>query len=170
MKMMVVPVSFVGPTAFRSVVGSPRANSWRPDLPVAADLDREPLGERVHDRDADAVQAAGDLVALAAELAAGVQLRQDDRDGGQSLIRHHVDRDARAVVPDGDRVVRVEGHLDEVRPAGEGLVDRVVDHLEDEVMEASRARRADVHARPQPDRLEALQNGDVFCGVGCFSH
>ena len=65
-----------------------------PDLAVAADLDGEPLGQRVHDRDADAVQPSRDLVALAAELPAGVQLRQNDRDGGQSLIRHDVHRNA----------------------------------------------------------------------------
>jgi hypothetical protein len=93
------------------------------------------------------VEAAGDLVALAAELPAGVELRQDDGHGGQALVRHHVDRDARAVVADGHRVVGMERHLDEVGAAGEGLVDRVVDNLVDEVMEASRARGADVHAR-----------------------
>ena len=60
--------------------------------------------------------------------------------------------------------------LDPVVAAREGLVDRVVDDLVDEMVEASRARRADVHARPQPDRLEALENGDVFCGIGGFSH
>ena len=49
------------------------------DLAVAPHLGDEPLGERVHDRDADAVEAAGDLVAVAAELAAGVELRQHDR-------------------------------------------------------------------------------------------
>ena len=49
------------------------------DLPVALHLRDEPLGERVDDGDAHAVQAAGDLVAVAAELAAGVQLRQHDR-------------------------------------------------------------------------------------------
>ena len=67
-------------------------------------------------------------------------------------------------------MVRVEGDLDPVVPAREGLVDRVVDDLVDEVVEAPEARRADVHARAQPDRLEALENGDVFCGVGRFSH
>ena len=48
---------------------------------VAADLDVEALGQRVDDRHADAVQAAGDLVAAAvAELAAGVQDGQHDLD------------------------------------------------------------------------------------------
>ena len=49
-----------------------------PVVAVAVDVELEPLGERVDDRDADAVQAAGHLVAGAAELAAGVQHGEDD--------------------------------------------------------------------------------------------
>ena len=33
LKLIVVPVSLVGPIAFIFVVGSPRANSWRHVLP-----------------------------------------------------------------------------------------------------------------------------------------
>ena len=141
-----------------------------PDLAVAADLHGEPLGERVHDRDTDPVQSPGDLVALAAELPSGVQLRQDDRNGRQSLIRHDVDRNARAVVSNGDRVVRMQQHLDEVGATRKSLVHRVVDHLEDEVVKAPRARRPDVHTGSQTDRFKALQNSDVFCGIRSFSH
>ena len=54
--------------------------------------------------------------------------------------------------------------------ARERLVDGVVDDLVDEVVEAARARRADVHPGPEPDGLEALQNGDVFCGICGFGH
>ena len=68
------------------------------DLAVELDLGDEPLGERVDDRDADAVQAARHLVALAAELAAGVQLRQHDGERRQSLLGDDVDRDAAAAV------------------------------------------------------------------------
>src|SRR4051794_238787 len=51
----------------------------RVDEVVAPDLHRERLRERVDDRDADAVEAARDLVAAAvAELAAGVQDREHD--------------------------------------------------------------------------------------------
>ena len=142
------------------------------DLAAAPDLCDEPLGQRVHDGHADAVQPAGDLVrrVLAAELAAGVQLRQHNRERGHPLVGHRVDRDAGAVVADGDGVVRMERYLDLVVAAREGLVDAVVDHLVDEVMEPSTARRADVHARSQPDRLEAFEDGDVLCGIGDFSH
>jgi hypothetical protein len=64
----------------------------------------------------------------------------------------------------------MKGHLDQVGAARESLVDGVVDHLKDEVMEPSRARRADVHTGAQPDRLEAFENGDVFGGIGGFGH
>ena len=42
-------------------------NSCAKKLAVAGDLDAEVVGERVDDRDADAVQAAGGLVGLARE-------------------------------------------------------------------------------------------------------
>ena len=91
------------------------------------------------------MEAARDLVAVAAELPAGVELRQHDRESGKPLVGNDVHRNARAGVPNGHRVVRVDGHLDEVVAVGERLVDGVVDHLVDEVMEAARARRPDVH-------------------------
>ena len=122
------------------------------------------------DRDADAVEPARNLVAVAAELAAGVQLREHDRQRGQVLLRHEVDRDAVTPVANRHGMVRMEGHLDAVVATGERLVDGVVDDLVDEVMEASQTRRADVHARPEPNGLEAFENGDVFCGVGVFGH
>ncbi len=140
------------------------------DVAVAAHLGDETLGERVHDRDADAVEAAGDLVAVTAELAAGVELRKYDRERRQALFLHQVDRDARAPILDRDGMVRMEGHFDPVVAALEGFVDGVVDHLIDEVMEAAETGRTDVHPGPEPDRLEAFQDRDVLSGVVCFSH
>jgi hypothetical protein len=117
-------------------------------LLVAVHLRDQPLGERVDDRDAYAMETAGDLVALAAELAAGMKLRQHDGECGQALIGHDVDRDARPVVRNGDGVVRMEDDLDVVGAACKSLVDRVREHLPDEMMEPAGARRADVHTRP----------------------
>ena len=121
------------------------------------------LGERVDDRHADAVQAAGDLVAAAlAELAAGVQHGEHDLDGRLALLLHHRDRDAAAVVGDRDGVVRVDRDRDLAAEAGQRLVDGVVDDLVDEVVQAHHAGRADVHAGALADRLEALEDGDVL--------
>ena len=134
---------------------------------VAPDGEVEPLGERVDDGDADAVQAAGHLVAAAlAELAARVQDRQHDLGGRALLLLHHVDGDAAAVVDHGDAVVGMDDDLDLVGLAGERLVHRVVHHLVDQVMEAAQARGPDVHARSLADRLEALEDGDVLGLVG----
>src|SRR4051794_7528412 len=64
----------------------------------------------------------------------------------------------------------MERHLDPLVAARERLVDAVVDHLVDEVMEPPGARRADVHARSQADGLEPLEHGDVLGGIGGFTH
>jgi hypothetical protein len=119
--------------------------------------------QRVDHGDPDAVQAAGDLVAAAlAELAAGVQDGHDNLEGGLALLLHRRHRDAAAVVDDRDGVVRVDGHRDGVAVAGQRLVDRVVHHLVDQVVQAADARRADVHAGTLADGLEALEDRDVL--------
>ena len=138
----------------------------RPDVAVALDLQVQALGERVDDGDADAVQAAGDLVAAAVpELAAGVEDGQHDLGRGALLFRHRLDRDAAAVVGDGAAVVRVEDDADAVAVAGERLVDGVVDDLVDEVVKAARAGRADVHAGTLAHRFQSLEDGDVLGAV-----
>jgi hypothetical protein len=53
--------------------------------------------------DADAVQAAGDLVAVVVELAAGVQDGEHDL-GRRTAALVHVHRNAAAVVDDRDRL------------------------------------------------------------------
>ena len=69
-----------------------------PDVAVALDLDLQRLGQRVDDRDADAVEAAGDLVAVAvAELAAGVEDRHDDLERPACPPSRSGDGDAAAV-------------------------------------------------------------------------
>ena len=109
------------------------------------------------------MQAAGHLVAAAvAELAARVQDGEHDLDGRLALLLHHRDRDAAAVVDDGDRVVGVDRDVDRVAVARQRLVDRVVDDLVDQVVQAAHTGRADVHARPLAHGLEALEDGDVL--------
>ena len=128
---------------------------------VLPHLDFQPRGQRVDDRSADAVQAAGNLIAAAAELAARVQNRIDDRDGRQAGLLLHADRDAAAVVPHINDVARQDLDVDAVAVAGKRLIDRVVDDLIDEVVQAARPRGADVHARALPDGLQTLENLDL---------
>ena len=128
------------------------------DVAVALDLNNDLLGQGVHDRDAHAVQAAGHLVGVVVELAAGVQDRHDDLERRNLLHRVLVDRDASAVVDDGDRVVSMHRHRDLGAVASHGLIDRVVHDLPHEVVQTAGAGRTDVHARTLANGLETLEN------------
>jgi hypothetical protein len=116
--------------------------------------------EGVDDGRADAVQSAGDLVPATAELAARVQLGEDELDGADLLHRVDVSRDASSVVLDAHTAVGQEDDVDRVGVAGQSLVDGVVDDLVDEVVQAALAGRADVHARPLAHGLQALEDRD----------
>ena len=80
-----------------------------------------------------------------------------------------IDRNAAAVVGDGDEAVR--GHLDfdPVGMAGERLVHGVVDHFGEQVMQRLLIGAADIHARTAAHRLEPFQDLDVACGVAGLS-
>ena len=140
-----------------------------PDVALAADLGVHAGGQGVDDGDADAVQAARDGVTAATELAAGVEDRHDDLDGGLVLGGVLVDGDASAVVDDLDAAVCLDRDLDVVGVAGQGLVDGVVDDLVHQVVQAAFAGGSDVHARALADGFQALEDGDVRCAVGLFA-
>ena len=75
------------------------------DLPVFMHVHFQPLGQGVDDRGADAVQAAGDLIAPAAELAARVQHGEYDLERGLAGLRLDVHGDAAAVIGDLNDVI-----------------------------------------------------------------
>ena len=174
--MPVLSPGSIGRTCSRSPSGTPSWKLCRHKWPRLATSTIEVAGERVDDGDADAVQAAGDLVAAAAELAARVQHGQRQRDGRHVLAGSGVGGDAAAVVLDPDPAVVLQGEHDPVAVAGERLVDRVVDDLPDQVVQAALAGGPDVHAGSLADRLEALEDLDGggvvldpegWCAGGC---
>ena len=126
------------------------------DLAVAPDFQVELLRQRVDHRDADAVEAAGDLVAVVVELAAGVQHGEHDF-GRRLAVRHVVDGDAAAVVDHRHRVVDVDRDVDLIAEARQRLVDGVVDDFVDQVVQPGRSGRADVHRRPLANGLEPFR-------------
>jgi hypothetical protein len=94
-----------------------------------------------------------------------VQDGEHDLSRGPVLLLHDPHGDTAAVVRDGDRVVGVDRDRHRVGLAGERLVDRVVHHLVDQVVQTADPRRSDVHAGALAYRLEALQHGDVLRAV-----
>ena len=131
------------------------------DMPAAADLDLEPLRQGVDHRNTDAVQAAGDFIARLVELAAGVQLGERNL-GGRDLLRGMLlNRDAAAVVGHRHRIVGVHDDADLGPVTGQVLVDAVVDHLVDQVVQSGDAGAADVHRGALAHRLQPLEDLDV---------
>jgi hypothetical protein len=73
-----------------------------------------------------------------------------------------VDGDAAAVVGHPASAVGQQRDVDAVAVARHRLVDGVVDHLPNEVVQATGAGAADVHARSLAYRIETFQDRDVL--------
>ena len=163
-----VPRLLLVPAWRSSLIGRPQLKSISQVWPSRQISTLNSCAERVDAAHAHAVQAAGNLVGGGVEFAAGMQLGQHHLHRGHHLAvadRHHVHGNAAAVVDDGDGVVDVDDDFDLLGVAGQGLVDGVVDHLVDQVVQAHFAGRADVHGRTQAHRLQAFEDLDVFAGV-----
>ena len=137
---------------------------------VAPDVEIEPFGERVDDRDAHAVQAARHLIGVVVrgvlELPARVELGHDHLGGGDAFFGVDARRNPAAIILDRDRTIGVELDDDPVAMPGQRLVDRVVRHFEHHVVQARAVIGiADIHARPLANRIEALQDLDRLCTI-----
>jgi hypothetical protein len=105
------------------------------------------------------VEAAGGLVGPLLELAAELEDRHhplEGRDIPLHLLRElrvAVGGNAAAVILDGHAAVHVHRHADVLGVPRHALVDRVVDHLVDQVVQAAGGVVADVHAEPLADML-----------------
>ena len=86
------------------------------------------------------MQATGNFVTVRVKLAARVQLRHHNFSGGNALLGVLINRNAAAIVDDGDRVVEVDRDTDLRAMAREMLVNRVIDDFVNEMMEALFAR------------------------------
>ena len=148
--VMVVPRFFDAAVLRELVLGlAALGEVLLPLAAVAVDLEVEAARQRVHHRHADAVEAAGDLVALAAELPARVQHGQHDLGRRLALVLGVVvDGHAASVVDDAAPAVGEQRDVDPGAVAGHRLVDGVVDDLVDQVVEPGRAGGSDVHPGP----------------------
>ena len=109
------------------------------------------------------MQAAGELVGLVGEFAAGVQAGEDELDAAHFLLGMDVDRHAAAVVRDLQGAVLEEGDVDLLAVAGDRLIDAVVDDLVGQVVGPRGVR---VHARAAAHGLQAGEDFDIGGGVG----
>ena len=130
----------------------------KPDFAVLIDFDFKPLGKRVHDGSADAVQATGNFISAAAEFAARVQDGEHHGHGRDADLVVNADGDTAAVVRHADDTVGQNLYVNLVAVTGEGFVDGIVYDFIDEVMKSARTCRADVHTRPFAYRFQPFEN------------
>ena len=145
------------------------------DFTVAAHFGVEVIGEGVDAFGADAVQTAGNLVGAGIEFAAGMEVGENDLQGGETIERtrgtvflllgKRIARNAAAVILDAAISIRSDGDFDMFAEAGHCLIDGIVDDFVDAVVEASFVGVADVHWGTQTDGVREAQDGDIFGGI-----
>ena len=131
------------------------------DFSFLVDLNLQPFGQSIDHRGAHAVEAAGDLIAPAAELAAGVQNGENNFQSTLAGLLLNVYGDAAAVIGDGDDIPLLNANLNVVTEPGQGLIDGVIHNFINQVVQTRGGGGADVHARPLAHRLQALQDLDL---------
>ncbi len=138
------------------------------NFPVAPDLGRHSAAQGVDHTHTNAVQTTRYLVAGVVELAARVQGRQDQFQGGHVFGGVLVHRDTATIVLHRHPVILVNNHADGVTVAGHGLVNGVVHHLVDKVVQPLLGGIADVHGRSFADSLQTVKDLDLFRSIRFF--
>ncbi len=107
-------------------------------MPLTADLNFKPFGQRVYDGRTHAVQAARNLIAAAAEFTARVQNRQYNCHRRQTLFLVHIHGNTASVVAHGYHVIGQNFYFNMRTVARQRLVHRVIDNFINQVVQSLR--------------------------------
>ena len=134
-------------------------------LPVTPDSDINPFGKGVCYRNTDTMQPPGKgirTVSPFGEFTAGMQLGKDNLDGRDTLFRMDTDRDASAVIFNGDAAISIQCDLDIGAPTANRFIRCVVNDFRDDVQGIF---CTGVHAWALTDRFKTFQHLDGFFTV-----
>ncbi len=112
------------------------------------------------------MQAAGDLVAAALELATRVQSGHDHFQSWPLFSRVYVYGNASTIIADRNGAVGHDDHFNAITLTGERLIYAVVNRFEQDVVQSELAGGAYVHRGASPYAFESLEYLDLFCVVG----
>ena len=90
---------------------------------------------------------------------------QDGFKGALPVLFHEVYRDSTTIIDDRAGTVNIDAYPDMVAKPREGLVNRIIHDLVDEVVETACIGASDIHGRTFAYRCEPFKNGDVGCIV-----
>ena len=138
------------------------------DFSLTVDGSHQIVGQGIDAGNAHAVQTAGHLVTILAELTAGVQHRQDHLQGGTMLLGVHSRRNTTAVVRHLDGVAFQNTDLNVRTITGQRLVDTVIHHLINQMMQTPLGDITDIHRRSLTNGLKPFQHLNAACRILIF--
>ena len=125
----------------------------------------QPLAQGIDHTGTHAMQTAGNLVAAAAEFAAGMKHGVNNFQSRTTGLGLDVHRDAASVIGDGDGVPGVNGNGDVLAVPGQCFVNGIVHNFIDQMMQTGRGGGADIHTGALAHRLQAFQHLNLLCTV-----
>ncbi len=141
------------------------------DVAVAAYFGAKVGRERVDTRNTYTVETARNFIRAFVEFTAGMEHCEHDFKSALVLFLVHVYRDTAAVVDYSDGIVFVDSNVDFFGKTCQSLVDTIVHHLVDKVVQTFFGNVADIHCRALADCLEPFKHlnvtGAVFLFVFC---
>jgi hypothetical protein len=108
------------------------------------------------------VKAPGHSVGLFIELAARVEPGHHEFKGADPLSRVNVNRNAPAVILHAYCIVPFQNHEYIIAMALHGLVNRIINHFKDKMMQSVYARGSNVHTRALSYRFQTFKNSNVL--------
>ena len=131
------------------------------DVTLTMNLGHEFIRQGIDAAHAHAMETTGNLVGVLVELATSVQHGHDNLKSRTLLLLMHVHRNASSVIDHLDGVSWEDIDLDIVAIAGKGLIDTVIDHFADEVVQTLHAGIANIHGRTLAHSFKTLKDLDV---------
>jgi hypothetical protein len=135
------------------------------DLIIQMDKSLTPLGEGVYHGHAHTVKATGNLVGFFVKLAPGVEPGHNQFQGADPFIGMNINRNTPAIILHPDNIVSLQDNKNLTAEALHRLVNRIIDHLKNQMVKAVYARGPDIHTGAFAYRLQILENGDIFSGI-----
>ena len=126
------------------------------NLAVLIDGHLQVLAQRVYNAGANAVQTAGYLVALAAELAAGVQHGKANFHSRTAQFGMNTYRETAAVIAHFAAAIGMQKNVDVGTETCQCFVNGVVHNFVHAVMQTAVVRRTDIHTRTLADSFKAF--------------
>ena len=100
------------------------------------------------------MQTARDLIGVLVKFSASMQLGHDHFGGGNALALVYIGRNTAPVIGDCDRAIGIEDYPNLGRITAKRLINGIIDHLIDHVMQARAVIRiANIHARALAHRI-----------------